>query len=116
MPAGFTNPQLVDVGKAVIEKIKSRQCTIPRHMKEPFIAYIEYGVTGDHSFLRAVLENDFVEMCLRGDATNQDALLDWGVFFYNHMPMRTYGIIWGSKEVVNQWCKLGGIRGLASNG
>jgi hypothetical protein len=60
--------------------------------------YVKYHiVTG--SFLRAVLENDFMEAILRADDENLHDLL-WVVHYVvDNVPVKAYG----SKDAVKQW-------------
>ena len=71
---------------------------IPEHMREGMQLYLEDGVEPG-SFLRALLENNFIEACRRADNINRYRLLDWADFLWNEMP----GDSWGSPEKVRVW-------------
>ncbi len=52
-------------------------------------------------FLRAILENDFVQAIGRADAGNLQNIQAYSAWLYNEAPMEC----WGSKEKVDQWLK-----------
>lgn len=59
----------------------------------------EHRPTGD--FLRAVLENNFMEAVGRADEDNRRDLYEIAEFVYNNIP----SICHGSPERVSQWLK-----------
>jgi hypothetical protein len=71
---------------------------IPDYMRQGLRDYYYRGTPPGH-FLKAVLTNDFLEMCNRADLTNQHAFMNYGRFVYNHMPIGSYG----SKENYEKW-------------
>lgn len=58
-------------------------------------------------FLRAVLENDFVQVLLRADEENIRELREIALYVHNHVP----AIAWGSPEKVSNWIKSRGLSG-----
>lgn len=83
---------------------------LPMYMEDGIIAYIIHGVpTGD--FLGAVLSNDFVDAVGRADLTNTRYLKEWAQFVYGVVPASPIRA-WGSREIVENWKKVGGIVGL----
>ena len=71
---------------------------IPEQMHDGLVLYLLHGVRPGH-FLTAVLSNDLLEACKRGDAPNQAALANYIGFLYHHAPLDA----WGSPETVNAW-------------
>ena len=72
--------------------------SIPNHCREGMLLYIENGIIpGD--FLRAVLENNFVEVIGRADLINRRELENYAGFLYWEMPSGS----WGSREKVLEW-------------
>jgi len=71
---------------------------IPEHMREGVRLYLEEGVEPG-SFLRAALENNFVQVCAHADNINRERLFEWAEFLWNEMP----GNVWGSPEKVRAW-------------
>lgn len=60
--------------------------------------YVEHRVpTG--GFLRAVLENDLKEACIRADLENIEVIPIYVHWLYNKAPV----ICWGSPEKVKAW-------------
>ena len=51
------------------------------------------------SFLRSVVENDFVGVVISADYENKDLLSQWGLMIHHHFPTRSYG----SREAVEDW-------------
>src|SRR5580765_6995795 len=75
-----------------------REFSIPEHMLEGLVAWIEHGVPpGD--FLRAVLCNNLVEAVGRADDTNISNLPAYVAYLYNYAPRGC----WGSPENVAVW-------------
>jgi len=71
---------------------------LPEHMQEGMRLYIEErDEPGD--FLRAVLENKFVEAYSYADEINLANMFNWAYFMYNECPLN----IRGSKEIVDKW-------------
>ena len=78
--------------------MKTNYDRLPEHMRESARAYIEDGKPpGD--FLRAVLENNFVEALGHADEENRAAIFAWAEWLYNEAPMPA----WGSPEKVTAW-------------
>jgi len=73
---------------------------IPEHMREGMRRYLEEGIEPG-SFLRAVLENNFVQACAQADSINSAWLFKWAEFLWWEMP----GGSWGSPEKVQAWMK-----------
>lgn len=74
---------------------------IPSHMHGAIERYIVQGIPPG-SFLTAVLSNDLKEAVARADHENQESLVNWVKFLYNHVP----GAAWGSPEKVTAWYAL----------
>ena len=71
---------------------------IPEHMIGATLRYFNDHVEpGD--FLRALLENDFIEACGRADEQNLAALPAWAALLYNVAPSNSHG----SPERVKAW-------------
>lgn len=71
---------------------------LPDNAREGLEAYVTEGIpTGD--FLRACLENNFVEAVGRADIFNQRALPEIACFIYQCLPQ----VCWGSPEKVKRW-------------
>ncbi len=71
---------------------------LPEHMRDSARRYVEDGEPVG-SFLRAVLENNFVEALGRADTQNRAAIFAWSAWLYNEAPMDA----WGSPEKVTAW-------------
>jgi hypothetical protein len=69
------------------------------------IQWIQDGVKPGH-FLTAIIENDLRGAIERADDENVIRLQAYIRFFYNCSP----GRCWGSKELVAEWAKQGGLR------
>jgi hypothetical protein len=70
--------------------------------------YVERGIMpGD--FLTALLSNDLVEAFRRADDNNTAAMRSWALFVYSDLPRGC----WGSREIVQTWCKYHGLVGQA---
>jgi len=80
---------------------------LPEHMRDGMQRYIERGIPPG-SFLTAVLENDLMLAVLRADSINRRHLFDLAEFLYSKAPT----MCWGSRESVDLWIKMGGLRGL----
>jgi len=64
--------------------------------------YVEQRVpTG--SFLRAILENNLKEACMRADSENIKVIPIYVSWLFNEAP----GICWGSPEKVKDWLAKG---------
>ena len=87
---------------------------VPEHMRGGLQRYIEDGIEPG-SFLLAVLANDFVNAIGMADGINREYLSDWALFLYNELPGRGSHKpdCWGSREAVDNWIKIGGLKGLA---
>ena len=74
------------------------QWEIPDRMMDGLNRYV-----ADHiepgGFLRAVLENDFVEAAGRADAENLSNLQAYAAWLYNVAPSGC----WGSRDAVQDW-------------
>ena len=73
--------------------------TLPYHMMESLIGYFEQGYAPG-AFLRALLENDLMEVYLAADDTNINYIKAYVRWLRWHVPGRPNG--WGSREAVNQ--------------
>jgi hypothetical protein len=78
---------------------------IPIRMYPGIIKWIQDGVKPGH-FLMAIVENDLKESINRADDENVIRLQAYIKFLYNCAP----GGCWGSKEKVEEWAKMGGLR------
>lgn len=71
---------------------------IPNELRESLDRYAEHGIpTG--SFLRACLENDFMQAACRCDRGNVQHLQAIAKYIYNDMPAACHG----SPEAVRAW-------------
>jgi len=71
---------------------------IPDYTLDALKAYVEHGIPpGD--FVRAVLENRFVEVVCRADDNNTVALREIAWWVYNEAPTAC----WGNREKVDVW-------------
>jgi hypothetical protein len=73
---------------------------LPEHMRESVTLYVERGVEPG-SFLRAVLENNFVGAFMCADEENIKKMDKWAEFVYSQLPCNC----WGSKKDVDEWIK-----------
>lgn len=80
---------------------------VPEHIVEGLAAYVVQGrPTGD--FLRAVLEDKFLEAFMRADDVNIDAMFKIAGAIYNEVPMGCHG----SPERFTEWIEKRGLRGI----
>ena len=77
---------------------------IPEHMHGAVFRYVMSGIDPG-SFLRAVLENDFVRAVGSADHINSKFLKEWAAFLYNDVPHNC----WGSADAVDSWIARGGF-------
>ena len=70
----------------------------PANLVGGLTRYIEERIAPGH-FLRAALENDFVQVINRADSVNFEQLGAVASFLYNELP----DVAWGSKEKVAKW-------------
>lgn len=71
---------------------------IPEYMQGGVERYMLDGIMPG-SFLRAVLNNDFMGAASNADYNNQQILFKWAMFLYNHAPAGSFG----SPENVRNW-------------
>lgn len=81
---------------------------LPKHMQGAARRYVEDGIEPG-GFLTALLANDFMGAFGRADTENVAALKNWARWIYNEAPNGCHG----SYECVTDWCKAGGLNGLA---
>lgn len=74
---------------------------LPPHMREGARLYVEHGIEPG-SFLRAILENNFVDAVAKADCYNELALKDWARWLYWELPSNA----WGSPGKVNAYMAL----------
>lgn len=67
----------------------------PYQLVKSFTAYRDLGIPPGN-FVRACLENDFVQACLRADNINNETLPHIAAWLWMNMP----GNIWDSRERV----------------
>ena len=72
--------------------------TLPEHMQSGAEDYVERGYKPG-SFLRAVLENNFVEAFGHADATNLAHMRAWAQWLWSEAPSSC----WGSMAKVGAW-------------
>ena len=73
---------------------------IPDSIRDDIVEYVLNGIPpGD--FVRAVLENNFVEACGRADNINGANLRAIAKYCYMEIPMKS----WGSPERVKAWIR-----------
>jgi len=82
--------------------------TLPIHMVDAAIRWIEQGLCGE--FLFAVASNDLFDAFARADEDNARAMQDWVAWFYNHTP----GPCHGSREKAEAWRAQGGLRAMSA--
>ena len=71
---------------------------IPQETLNALDRYVNHRIpTGD--FLRAALENNFVNAVCYADEENTGALVDIAQHIYNELP----SACWGSREAVKKW-------------
>lgn len=79
---------------------------IPQRMRPGVLRYIMDGIPpGD--FLTAIFENNFYEAICMADSENRTYFREYAMML-NAVPMGC----WGSREVVNQWIRVGGLHGI----
>lgn len=71
---------------------------LPIYMREGALLYTVAGVWPG-SFLTAVLEHRFMDMCTCADDYNQHHLYNYAKLMYSFMPAESYG----SPEATNRW-------------
>ena len=74
--------------------------TLPDHMKEGVINYLEKGIKPG-GFLFAMLKNDLFSAVAKADSNNSKLFKHWIIFIYNQFPMDSFG----SEEKVIKWMK-----------
>ena len=79
-------------------KIYDTYYTIPPHMMEGLLLYIEHGILPG-SFLCAVLTNDLKEALANADMHNIKNIPAYVSYLYNEVDSRC----WGSREKVQDW-------------
>ncbi len=89
-----------------IEKMETNAQKLPEYMRGGVIRYVIDGIPPG-GFLEAVFCNDLVEAASRADSENQTMLFQYAQFLY-HAP----GGCWGNEKVVEEWCEVGGLRGM----
>lgn len=80
---------------------------IPQHMRGGVTRYIDGGLPHMGSFLRAVMENNFLEAFARADEANTECMKGWAHFIYMYAPSDCHG----SPEKVKAWIEHGGLAG-----
>lgn len=81
---------------------------LPEHMQDGARLYVEEGIPPG-SFMEAALSNKLVEAFGRADETNTECMRYWASWLYNDCPR----IARGSQEAVDNWIKVGGLKGRA---
>ena len=85
---------------------KVRWGNIPERMHGGITRYVENGIPpGD--FLKAILSNDLIEACNRGDDENLKLIHDYAKLLWNQCPPTC----WGSPDKYRYWINRGGIAG-----
>lgn len=69
--------------------------------------YIMNGELSSTGFFRAILENNFITAVIRADSSNILQVKMWAKWLVNHVPECARG----SKHLVDNWIKMGGING-----
>lgn len=91
-----------------MSRYKEGLTLIPAHMREGVIRYIDRGIPMG-SFGNAVMANNFLEAFSRADLQNLHSMKGWAEFIYLYAPAGCHG----SQERVDEWCKRGGLEGIA---
>ena len=87
---------------------------IPDHMRGGIDRYLDEGIEPG-GFLTAVFSNQLVEALGAADLENTMQIKEYGYFLYNEVPSRgSTTPCWGSPEIVSNWVKLGGFKGLSA--
>lgn len=79
---------------------------IPDYMVGALQRYVTHGISPG-SFLRAVLENNFMDALGAADLDNATCLLGWANLVYSDLPYECKG----SRIAVREWMKMGGLKG-----
>jgi hypothetical protein len=75
-----------------------QECDVPPSLHSGLVEYVAARrPTG--SFLRAILENNLREACVRADDVNRYELVTIVLFLNNHVPAPA----WGSPAAVEAW-------------
>lgn len=74
------------------------ECDVPPGLHPGLIEYFA-ARRSTGSFLRAALENDFAQACVRADPANRYVLYNLAVFLINYCPAPA----WGSSTAVDAW-------------
>ena len=82
----------------LLDELEAGYNLIPSHMHSAIENYIIRGLPPG-GFLTAVLANDLMGAVGRADHKNQQALVGWCQFIYNHTPSTSHG----SYEAVEKW-------------
>lgn len=80
---------------------------VPEHLQDGLRRYLLHGIQPGH-FLTAVLENNLFEAMARADLVSRAGLFGLVSHLYNEAPRGCYG----SREIVQAWCKHRGLTGL----
>lgn len=84
-----------------------KDAEIPAYMRVALHAYLDYGrPVGD--FLNAILTNNLFHAVGHADSTNIKIIQNYVVAIHTHAPAGCHG----SKQKVDAWIALGGLRGL----
>jgi len=79
---------------------------VPNSIAQAFIDHALYGRGLAHGgFVKALMDNDFVNAVCRADSENGENLRGIALFMYNYLPEGS----WGSMEKAKEW------EGLARN-
>ena len=79
---------------------------IPEYMRDGIRVYV-FNHQEPGSFLRAVLENSFIDAFAYADNNNLERMHSYAQLLYSKFPSRSLGILWGSSEIVAAWIKMG---------
>jgi len=75
--------------------------SLPEHMQEGVLMYLNHGVEPG-SFLLAVLSNNLTQSFANADITNREYIFEWAMWLRNECPYPA----WGSAEKVKTWMEL----------
>ena len=79
---------------------------IPAHQMDQLIDYIEYG-TNPGKFITSIICNDLVDAVMYAPKDCINNIPAFANFMYEIAP----GSCWGSKENMQRWIDIGGMRG-----
>ena len=96
---------LSEKGKHAVDSL----LLVPGYMLPGLARYVMYGIKPG-SFLKALMENDFLKIVTKADNENKSCLLNWALVVYSYLPMGCCG----SPAKVKNWIEKGGLKGITT--